>query len=130
MSAHASDRLLEVDLLAVDLGSGDLLDLVRELVDGDAAEQPPVLTGLRLDADRRRVQPVRDGLRRLHRRPLALLVRSAETLGVLHGPLGRGCGQPLRDEEVPGVAVGDLDDVTRRAQLVDLSLEDDLHRAV
>ena len=112
--------------------SGDLrlrLDGDGDLVRGHRAEELALLAGPRLHGD----GTGRDQLRRQRlelalARRLPALVRRAQGVRLLDGPLVRLDRQPARDQVVARVAVGDLDDVAGVAELVDGLLQDDLHR--
>ena len=55
---------------------------------------------------------------------------SADRMAGMDAAPGGRHGKPLRDEEVAAVPVGHVDDVPGGAELVDLALQDDLHRVL
>ena len=125
----AADRLVEPNVLAVDGGAG-LRQLRRDVGRGHAAEQPPVLARARRDPQRRRPTSCRRD-RLAPRRGPSRPGPGGPSTGVRRAaspPLVADDRHPPRDQEVPRVPVLDLDDVARRAELVDLALQDDLHR--
>jgi hypothetical protein len=59
---------------------------------------------------------------------LADLACATDGVHLLERTLGRAVRQPARDQEVPRVAVGHVDDVARAAERPHLLRQDDLHR--
>src|SRR5205814_2351503 len=100
VAAHAADRLLEMDRLAVDRLPGLALDLHGQVLCRDAAEQLALAAGPLTQADRELAQalghPFRFGTRFGH----ALVVGPPQILGLAHGALARLNGQTARDEVV------------------------------
>ena len=109
------DRLLEVDLAAVDLDAAGVLDRVGDVLVGDRAEQATVVAGLLLDREDRLGEQLgvllrarlRASLLRRARRPRCAL------RGGVERALRRRLGELARDQVVAQVARGDVDDGAR-----------------
>src|SRR2546426_266256 len=128
VGAERSYRLVEMDILPVDLDAGTRLDRIGDIGGGHRAEEPALLAG-----PRRYFQPTRDQFRG-ERLELDLLFRHPsdvsplQALGVLQGTLLGLDGQAAGHEEVPRISVGDVDDVPGIPELLYGLLQDDLHR--
>ena len=129
VGAQFPDRLFQPHLALVDLEPARLLDRVGDLLRGDGAEQPAVLT--------RAVGDREHGLGEQRRRLTAtLLLIASGRLSGLHAATGRGdrrVGGGLcelaRREEVPQVTRGDIHDRAGFAEPLDVLQQDRLrHR--
>src|SRR3954453_7440884 len=127
VGADVLDRLLEVDLPAVELEPAGVADRVGDVLRGDRAEQAAVIARLLVDGQ----HGAREG-RGVLLRLLDGLGRRA--LGALHAvlrgldrALRRRLGEAARDEEVAEVALRDVDDRAALADALDV-LEQDRFR--
>ena len=121
------DRLAELDALGPDLVAALAQDLVHVAARDRPVEVAALVDAL-LDAQHARLEHVLHGLGVVQGRGLACLAGTQQRLGLLLGP-GRGEDRlAAGDQVVAAVAVRDLDDVTGEPEVVDLFLEDDLHR--
>jgi hypothetical protein len=117
-----------VHVVPVDADPGLVVDRVRDVGRRHAAEELALLPGMRRDADRCRSEARGDllgfGLGGVD--PDG--VRPLEAAHVVHAALRGFHREAARHQVVARVAVGDVDDIARHAELVDRLLEDDLHR--
>ena len=109
---------------------GDTLlrrERLRDVRRGDRSEQLALLASPRRDHDGGLDDAGGDRLElallRVRPRPMS----PREALGVTHGPLLGAHGEAARDQEVAGVAVGDIRDIAGVTQALDRLLQDDLH---
>jgi hypothetical protein len=120
------DRLVEVDLAAVDRDAARLLDGVGDVLRGDRAEQAPVVAGLLADREDGLVEQLGalggagDGLLR------CALLGGRAALGRVDGAPGRRLGGLARDQVVAQVALGDVDDGALLAERLDVLEQDRL----
>src|SRR3954469_303840 len=127
--ADVLDRLVEVDLPAVELQAAGVADRIGDVLGGDRPEQAAVLAGLLVDGQhgarerRRALLRLLDGLGRG-----ALGARHAVLRG-LDRALRRRLGQLARDQEVAQVALRDIDDRAALTDALDVLEQDGLgHR--
>src|SRR4051794_3873913 len=124
--ADRADRLLEVDLAAVDLDAAGLLDRVDDVLRGDRTEQTAVVAGLVGDREHRAAEHgsgVLGALVRLRGGTRARLLRAS---GGGNRALGGGLCQLARDQVVAQVALRDVDDRPAAAELLVVLQEDRL----
>src|SRR5690606_671947 len=121
------DRILEVDRLAVELDTGELLDALDDVGDADGAVELALVAGLGGDDDTSADQLGGDPLGLLLGLALGLLTGAAQGLGGADGSFGGLDGLLLRQQEVAGVAVGHVDDVTLLAERRNVGSEYQLH---
>ena len=121
------ERVRELDLRALELDAAVGLDRREDVGDADRAVEALAVHGVRRDGDLELVELLRD-----LERGLLLLGGAGGALGLelLQAALGGlGCDrrEPLREEEVAGVAGGDLDDLAGLAELLHVVHEHDFN---
>src|SRR4051794_13759146 len=124
--ADRADRLLEVDLAAIDLDAASLLDRVDDVLRRDRAEQAAVVAGLVGDREHRAAEHGSGVLGALVRLRGGALARLERARGGGDRALGRGLGQLARDQVVAQVALRDVDDRAAAAELLVVLQEDRL----
>src|SRR4051794_17721596 len=116
--ADRADRLLEVDLAAIDRDAAGLLDRIDDVLRRDRAEQAAVVAGLVRDREHGAAQDGRGllgGGGRVRQRAVGGL---AALLGRDDRALGGGGRQLARDQIVAQVALRDVDDGAPCAELL------------
>src|SRR6478752_9423550 len=126
--AGGLDRGRDLDLALVERRTARGLDGIRDVTGGDGAEQAAAGAGVRGDRDGLGLEVALDGLRLFERLHLADLTALGDGVDLLLAALGPRRRETATEEEVAGVAVLDVDDVTGGAEAGDLVGEDDLHR--
>src|SRR5690606_17156579 len=117
----------EVELTAVELDAGLGQHRLGDVGGGDRAEELALATGLRRDGDHGGHQLAGDVLGGGAGCRILDVARATHRLGLGLGTLGGDEREPLRQEEVAGVAVGDVADVALVADAVDIGAQNDLH---
>src|SRR5260221_8279700 len=125
--AQALDGRFELKALLVDLRPTGLRDRLCYLRRRDLTEQTPAFSGLRLHADLHRAQTTRDLFGLLEVADLPNLARAADRVDLFERALSGAQRKPTRDQVIPGIPVGDVDDVAGRTDVAHLLREDDLH---
>ena len=128
VAADALDRLRELDLPAVDAHLVLLPELVRDVRGGHRAEERAGRAGLHLEAQLRLLEHLLDLARLVGRRRLVARAVRLALLELAQPRRRRLLGQPPRQQEVPGVAPRDVDDVSAQTDVLDVLEEDELHR--
>ena len=124
------DRLVELELLAVELDAGLGGDGLGDVGRGDRAEQLALGAHAGRDGDRARTRASWRPPRRRVRSAASLMSRERRMPSAWASAPARGLeGQPAGQEEVAAVAVGDVDDVALVADALDVGAEDDAHQA-
>src|SRR2546427_2525617 len=124
--AERLDGLIELDALALDLHAV-LLEEVDEVLRGDRAEELAFLRGLAPLLVHERLDPVAYGLG-VALDAVGLGVRlPLDVIEVLEVARGGAQRELFRDEEVAGVAVGDVADLAAAAELLHVVEQDDFH---
>ncbi len=108
--ADVADRLLELDLAAVDSDSAGLADRVGDVLRGDRAEQTAVLAGLLLDRQDGAAEQRSVLLRAVLRVSGGLVSGDLARLSGLERASGGRLRQLAGDQEVAQVPRGDVDD--------------------
>src|SRR5262245_32698082 len=129
MGAHGADRLVELDVVAVDRVIDPALDHGDDVGRGDRAEELALLACAGGDDERSAGDELRrDGLVLTLALGQAIEMRPLQRLGVAHSALLGLDREPPGDQVVARVAVGDLGGIPGVPELVDGLLQDDLHR--
>src|SRR4051794_27643002 len=124
------DRLVELDLAAVELQSASLADGIDDLLRGDRAEQPAVVACGVGDREHRLGEQRGVLLGLLSEVAHRLLGGFLATLRLGNRAAGRRLGELARDEEVPQVAGRDVDDVALLTKGVDVLSQDCLRHGL
>src|SRR5579875_3694247 len=114
------DRIFQLDLVTVDRDVEAPFDRFGDLRVGDCAEQLTVPPGLRGDVDRLALEQLRQRLRGGALLGFALGLRLLLLVERCKGALRGFDGELARQEVVPAVALGDLDDVALASQRLDI----------
>src|SRR5690606_8019478 len=122
------DRLLDVNLAALELDTGEPVDALDHVGDGHRAVELAFVTGVRRDDDTGPGELLGDALSCLAGLLLGLDASLTDLLGRLHGA-GVGLdGVPAGQQVVAGVSLGDVYDVALLAQRLDVLGQYELHR--
>src|SRR5829696_498643 len=116
VGAGLANRILEADLLAIDLDPARGLDRVGDLGRGDRAEELAVLPGAVVDRQNRLAKQRGRFASTLRGLALGLLGPLALALRLLECPLGCGLRELARHEVVAEIAGGDVDRGPRLAE--------------
>src|SRR5688572_33111266 len=124
MCAETLDRAVEVQPLTIDLWPPGFHDCVGDGLRGYLSEQAAAVAGFRRNAnlERRKLRGEVVGLFAVAH--LAHLARTPDRLHLFEGALRRAVGQSARDQEIPRVAVGNVDDVARATERPHLLRQD------
>jgi hypothetical protein len=129
VAADPLDRLAELDLAPVDadlvVGPQPVGDVRRR----HRAEQRAGRAGLHLEPQHALLEAGRDVARLVVRPRFLAGAHLFAAPELLERPGRGGLGQLSRQQEVAGVAVGDVDDLAAQPDLLDVLEEDDLHEA-
>ncbi len=128
VAADPLDRA-DVELAAVDPDLQVLPELVGDVRRGDRAEQRPGRAGLDVEAELRRLEPLRDRARLVGRLRLVPRPLRVALLELAHEPGRRELGEPAREQVVARVAARDVHHLAAQAEALDVLPEDDLHLA-
>src|SRR5699024_2427532 len=124
--AERADRGHELDGATIDVLVEDRLDALGDLLGGDSTEETAVLAGALGDDDGLGLEGRLERLRLLQAGDRALAAGRTDLVELTLTALGPRGRETAGQEEVTGVAVLDVDDVTGGAEARDLVGEDEL----